>query len=84
MSIGVWLVILNWGCFYVGFIKKIRSPSWIPIFPGLLIFLGFRYFPENVYSNFSWIAFIIDWGCLPGISYTIFFHFDRLRKDREK
>lgn len=39
--IGMCLVFLNWCCFYVGFIKKESSPSWIPLLGGACFFRVF-------------------------------------------
>lgn len=72
--VGTWLVFLNWRCFYVAFIKKKPSPSWIPLLGGILMFLGFYLFPDNLLSSLAWLAFVLDWGSLPGIGHAIVHH----------
>jgi hypothetical protein len=74
ISIGLWLTYLNWRCFYLAFIKKAHSSSWIPLLAGIFLSLGFYFFPGNSVKNLAWIAFLIDWGSLPGISHAIFYH----------
>ena len=79
LLIGNWLILLNWRCFYMAFIKKQPSPSWIPLLGGILAFLGFYFFPGNPMSSLAWLAFLIDWGSLPGIGHAIVYH--RIRKN---
>jgi len=74
LFIGSWLTLLNWQCFYIGFIRKQQSPSWIPLVGGWSIFLGFCFFPGNSISDLAWLAFFIDWGCVPGIGHAILYH----------
>jgi len=78
--IGIWLAFLNWRCFYVGFVKKEDSPSWIPLLGGVCLFLGFFFFPNNPKSNYAWLAFLLDWGCLPGFVYSIYYYNAHIRK----
>lgn len=72
--IGVWIAILNWRCFYLGFVKKEYSPSWIPLFGGGLMFLGFYFFPDNHFKHLAFFAFFLDWGSFPGIGHAIIYH----------
>lgn len=32
----------------------------------------------------NWIAFLIDWGCIPGIAFTIIWHIIRIHKNRSR
>jgi hypothetical protein len=41
---------------------------------GILVFLGFYFFPGNPMSSLAWLAFLIDWGSLPGIGHAIVYH----------
>jgi hypothetical protein len=75
--VGLWLACLNWHCFYLAFIKKVYSPSWIPLLAGILLFLGFYFYPENSMSSFAWGAFLVDWGSVPGICHAILYHLVR-------
>ena len=84
MALGSWLIILNWGCLYAACIRKKPSPSWIPVVPGFLLFSGIWFYPENTYAGHAWIAFVVDWGSLPGMLHTAYSHFDMARKIRNK
>ena len=74
LLVGTWLSFLNWRCFYVAFIKKQPSPSWIPLLGGMLAFIGFSLFPNNPMSSLAWLAFLLDWGSLPGIAHAIVYN----------
>ncbi|MEN5181276.1 hypothetical protein ABE501_16015 [Comamonas testosteroni] len=74
LLIGVWIAFLNWRCFYIGFIKREYSPSWIPLVGGIFMFLGFYFFPKNPIDHLAFIAFLLDWGSLPGIGHAIIYH----------
>ena len=73
--VGLWLISLNWICFFHIFIKKDRSPSWIPVLPGLLIFLSIYLLPDNSVRHLAWFSFIVDWGCIPGITHALYCQF---------
>ncbi len=42
--------------------------------------IGFLMIPDNPYRHLWWIAFLIDWGCAPGIVYTVIWHIVRVCK----
>ncbi len=67
---GFWIFILNWMVFWQGYIKRKPAPSWIPFLSGCLICAAFLIFPSNPYRRLWWIAFIIDWGSLPGMGFS--------------
>ena len=46
-AIGAYLIILNWGAFYVTYVKKEGFCSWIPLVPGIIAALAFVLFPNN-------------------------------------
>jgi len=71
---GLWLCILNWRVFFVRHIQGKPAPSWIPLLPGALLCAGFALWPENPFRWLWWLGFIVDWGSLPGIGYSIVFH----------
>lgn len=77
---GIWIAFLNWRCFYVGLLRKENSPSWIPLLGGIFMFLGFYFFPGNTAKHLAFIAFLLDWGSLPGIGHAIVYHQFRSKK----
>ncbi|WP_353233366.1 hypothetical protein [Diaphorobacter ruginosibacter] len=74
LLVGIWIALLNWRCFYIGLVKKAYSPSWIPLLGGIFMFLGFYFFPNNPVKHMAFIAFLLDWGSLPGIGHAIIYH----------
>ena len=38
------------------------------------MFLGFYFFPNNSMKSLAWLAFLLDWGSLPGIGHAIVYH----------
>jgi hypothetical protein len=41
---------------------------------GMLAFIGFSLFPNNPMSGLAWLAFLLDWGSLPGIAHAIVYN----------
>jgi len=79
ICLGLWLVALNWYCFYKAFVQNEPSPSWIPLLGGVLLCLGFYFYPGNSYKKWSFLAFAIDWGSVPGLLHAAYFHVRRIR-----
>ena len=77
--IGLWLAFLNWRCFYLAFIKKTYSSSWIPLLAASLLFVGIYFYPNNPMQNLAWLTFFADWGSVPGIGHAIYFHWKESR-----
>ncbi len=71
-AIGLYLIILNWGSFYITYVKKERFCSWIPLIPGIIAALAFVLFPNNSFIYLFWICFLLDWGCIPGFVFTVY------------
>ena len=63
--------------------RKSRHSSWGPLLGGLFLCIGFLMIPDNPYRHLWWIAFFIDWGCIPGIIFTIIAHIIRIYKNKK-
>jgi hypothetical protein len=74
LAVGVWLSLLNWRCFYVGFFLEKPVSSWIPFLGGILMFLGLFFLPGNPLSAFAWIVFFLDWGSIPGCVHAAYYY----------
>ena len=68
---GSWLLFLNWRVFWIRHVQGKESPSWIPLLAGILLCVGFAAYPSNPYRWLCWLAFVFDWGSLPGILYSL-------------
>lgn len=76
------LICLNWKCFYFTYIKKQNAGSWIPIIPGALFMFALILNPEDNINRFAWTGLFIDWGCLPGFVFTLFWCFVTFIKNK--
>jgi hypothetical protein len=50
-------------------------PSTLPMIPligGQMLFLGFYCYPGNTMQNWAWLAFLIDYGSIPGIVLSLY------------
>jgi len=73
----LWLTALNWQIFWKRHIcKATDTPSWIPFLAGILGAIGLLVIPLG-FTAFWWIPFFLDWGSLPGIGYSIWWHLAR-------
>lgn len=77
---GIWILIINWRIFWSICIKKKKAPSWTPLLSGALLCSAFVLLPYNPYRWLWWVAFLIDWGSLPGIVSSIFVIVYRAKK----
>lgn len=78
-SAGVWVICVNWRIFWTCHVRKRHSPSWLPILGGLLVGIAFVIWPKNPVRWLAWVAFVLDWGSVPGIGYSIYWHLARRR-----
>ena len=71
MLLGGWITILNWAIFWRRHVQKRESPSWVPLLGGALLCFGFILLPANEYRWWGLLGFVVDWGGLLGIAYSI-------------
>ena len=74
---GAWLMGLNSAVFWRRHVQKRESSSWIPLLGGMLGAAGLLLIPFAPTQKWWWLPLVLDWGCLPGISYSILFHLVR-------
>jgi hypothetical protein len=70
----VWLAFLNATVFWQRHIQKRKAPSWIPLLGGLFGVAALLALPMPIANQFWWIPLLLDWGSLPGLLYTVFYH----------
>jgi hypothetical protein len=79
--IGAWVSVLNWHAVLSRFFnRKSRESSWIPVVGGAAISIGIFLMPLNGTAKWFWVALLLDWGCLPGIIFTILYYLKRKNK----
>ncbi len=77
---GALLLFCAYGCvananiFWIGFIRKRKAPSWVPLVAGLSGAIGLWVLPVAAAHKWWWLPLVLDWGSLPGISHSIFWH----------
>jgi hypothetical protein len=71
LLVGGWLMILNALVFWRRCVQKRVASSWIPFLGGLLAAAGLALIPLAGIHKWWWLPFFLDWGCLPGITFSI-------------
>jgi hypothetical protein len=69
MALAVPFIVLNWYCVLLFAIKR-KYCSWIPLIGGVLGSVGFYLSPFDLLHGHWWIPLILDWGSVPGLTYT--------------
>ena len=59
------LLITHYIFAYQRIIKKKSGYSYVPLLNGVIGGIGFYLAPMEFLNSMWWIAFIIDWGCMP-------------------
>ena len=77
---GLWLSVMNWAVFWALYVKRVRAPSWTPLFGGLLVSVAMLSVPLPYLHSWAFLPLLLDWGCLPGLVYTLWFHLGRTRR----
>lgn len=79
IALAVWLAGLNWRVFWLRHIRRVKASSWVPLIAGLLGAAGVALLPPPQVNRWWWAAFLLDWGSVPGILYSLIW---RLRRPR--
>jgi hypothetical protein len=69
--VGCWIIILNWISVFKYILTKKKQPSWIPLVGGFVLMLSLGLQPFEDFSKYWLIPFVLDWGCIPGLVYTL-------------
>ena len=72
LVIGAFFIIVNWSVFYYGMIKE-EYHSWVPLVGGVFASVGLGTLPVEGVKSYWWMPSILDYGSLPGLSYTAWF-----------
>ena len=74
IAIWLWLSYLNWVVFWKRHVLNAPASSWIPLLGGLVGAIGVVILPVVGSCAWAWVPFVFDWGSVPGISYSVFWH----------
>lgn len=72
-SLGIFFIAGNAWIFWIGWVKKKKSPSVTPFLGEVFTMIAFYIIPGNRYQYLSWIPLILDWGCIPMIIRFLYF-----------
>ncbi len=77
LSLGLLISGYNGFIFFKALFTRKEGPSWIPLLGGILTAVGMLCMPINGTAIWMWIPLFLDYGCIPGISYSLWYHFVR-------
>lgn len=62
--------IVNWRIVFLRLTRR-EHRTWIPLLGGLSGVLGMMMSPFPLLHEYGWIPLLIDWGCIPGFTFTL-------------
>lgn len=78
------LSVLNAFVFWSVHVRKQSTASWIPLLGGVFGTISLAVLPLPEFKHFWWLPLLLDYGCLPGLTQTVFFHSTRVFKERSR
>ncbi|HEY3267699.1 MAG TPA: hypothetical protein VGM37_12285 [Armatimonadota bacterium] len=73
-SVAVWLIVLNGIWVVRGLIGRPMHASWLPLLGGCTGSVALLILPIEGIRHWWLLPLLIDWGCAPGIIYTLGVH----------
>lgn len=67
-----WIAIYNWVC-VINALFFGKYSSWGPFVGGGIGCAGFLLAPNEALNQLWWLPFLLDWGCLPGLTHTLLY-----------
>lgn len=69
-AFGLPFVFMNWHTVFAWIVLGKHS-SWVPGLGGIFVGIGIATLPLPAVRPYWWICLLLDWGCAPGIVYSI-------------
>jgi len=66
--------VLNAGVFWRRHIRKRNAPSLLPLLGGVSGSIGLCLLPVLAVHPWWWLPLLLDWGCVPGIVFSIAYY----------
>lgn len=66
----LWVSGLNWYTFYQGWIRRMPTPSWIPLLAGASGAIALWVAPTGT-AHLWWLPLILDFGSAPGLLFSL-------------
>jgi len=76
-----WLASMNASVFWNGFVRRRKSPSWIPMIGGLCGTIALTIVPVPGAKWWWWLPLILDWGSVPGIFVSLIYALARSHRE---
>ena len=64
--------------FWRRFVRNEGVPSWVPLLAGIIGALGLCALPIPGARLWWWLPFLLDYGSLPGLFYSVVYHYFRI------
>ena len=82
LAMGLFVIFANWSIFYNNNFTKNKHSSWVPLMGGLFTAVGADNSLFNDYfDGWSWVPFVVDYGCLPALIHIAWFLMFRRRRN---
>lgn len=64
-------MLLNWWAVVSFCAMRRKASSWVPLLGGLFGAIACYLSPFPVANRYYWLPFVLDWGSIPGLLYTV-------------
>jgi PGAP1-like protein len=81
--VAIWLCTMNAIVFWQHYVRRVHTPSWIPLVGGFLGMFGLLVVPVDLANRLCGLPLLLDCGTLPGLAITFVFHLQRLARRRD-
>lgn len=70
LFIGAFVMTMNWAVIAQWLLRRKHS-SWVPLLGGLLVSASLVVLPVSGVRYLWWLPLLLDWGCIPGMTWTV-------------
>lgn len=81
LALFTYISFANFLIFYNNNIRKQKFVSYIPFVNGFIGLAGILLYPNNNFSRYWWVPFLIDWGCIPLVVELVIYRITHKKPD---
>ena len=74
LVLSILVVCGNWIVFWRRYVSRVTDASWLPLVGGSAGVIGLLVFPGENASRYWFFPLLLDWGCVPGFAFTIWWY----------